>query len=124
MFNFHQKRKIRRFLYSPLTLVPLAIVVFFLWSSVWNVYTKERETRVKREMKTAELHLLKTSTASLEAEIERLSNERGKEEEIRSKFEVARENEHVVVIVDPKSDEDIPELKEKVSLWRKFLDWL
>jgi len=124
MSNFHQKRKIRKFLYSPLTIVPLVVIVFLLGTSVWSVYTKERETRIKRDRQTAELEALEVRASALKTEIDRLGTERGREEEIRSKFEVAREGESVIVIVDPQKEveteaEDVP----REGFWGRIFNW-
>ena len=102
MSNFHQKRKLKRFLYSPIVLVPLALIVFFLGMSVYSVYTKERETRVRRDKQMAELKMLEARAGALRSEIEKLSTERGREAEIRGKFEVA---------------------KEKPGFWQRIFSW-
>ena len=59
----------------------------------------------------------------LEEEIERLSTERGVEEEIRSKFDVARAGEQVLVIVDAKEEDVLLESEEEVSAWQRFLNF-
>ncbi len=123
MSDFYQKRKFKKVLYSPVVLVPLVVVVFFVGTSVWNVYTKNNEANSKREQQMVELEGLKARAAALKAEIERLSTEKGKEAEIRSKFEVSKKGEHLIVIVDPKKEEKSPEVIKKRNLWQQFLDW-
>ncbi|HEY4502205.1 MAG TPA: septum formation initiator family protein [Candidatus Paceibacterota bacterium] len=123
MTNFHQKRKLKRFLYSPIVLIPLALVVFFLGVSVSNVYKKEQETRIRRDKQTAELRALEVRAEALQAELEKLSSERGVESEIRSKFEVAKENEHVIVIVDPEQETEDTAPPSAVPFWQKVLNW-
>lgn len=122
MSDFYKTRKFKRFLYSPLVLVPLAFAVFFLGTSVWDIYTKDNETNLKRERQVKELEELESRAAALSAEIERLSTERGREEEIRSKFEVAKEGEHLIVIIDPEEEKEVLDIEKKKGLWRRFLD--
>lgn len=123
MVNFYQRRKLKKYLYSPLTIVPLALIAFLLGSSVLSVYTKEQETRLKRDKQARELEALETRASALEAEIERLETERGREAEIRSKFEVAREGEQVIVIVEAEKVEAPPAPPPEKTWWQKFLSW-
>jgi len=123
MSNFHQKRKLKRFLYSPIVLVPLALIVFFLGMSVYSVYTKERETRVRRDKQMAELKMLEARAGALRSEIEKLSTERGREAEIRGKFEVAKEKEHVIVIVDREKEEGETTSPQKPGFWQRIFSW-
>ena len=53
--------------------------------------------------------------------MEYLSGERGIEEEIRKHFDVAKEGEQVVIIVDKEEEELTPtELIEEVKPWYQF----
>jgi cell division protein FtsB len=69
------------------------------------MYTKQRETAEKRQQLAQSLAELKQREASLESEIDRLRTQRGVEKEIRERFNVAREGERVMVIVN-ESDAD------------------
>jgi len=123
MLDFYEKRKLKQLLYSKVTLVVLLLVAVALIASVWGVYQKERETRIKRAGRAEELKELEGRAASLESEIDRLSTKRGIEEEIRGKFEVAKEGEEVIVIVDAPEDKSEQTQKKRESLWSKFLSW-
>lgn len=102
MFDFHEKRKIRSILYSKVTIGILFILVGFLLMSVYERYSVEREMTAKREAKERELHDLEYRAAVLESKVEDLRDARGVEEELRNRFDVAKEGEEVIVIVDDK----------------------
>lgn len=123
MLEFYKRRRLKRYLYSPLVLVPLGFVVVWAAFGVWDVYTKERETREKRAERTEELHALEARASALQEEIDALSTERGREAEVRERFEVAREGEQVIVIVDPKEEPAEEAPPPEKSWWQKILDW-
>lgn len=100
MFDFHEKRKIRRVIYSKLFILGIFFVTAFIMMSVYERYTIEREMALKLDDRAAELEALKTRAASLEARVEHLRNERGIEEELRNQFDVVKDGEQVVVIID------------------------
>jgi len=57
----------------------------------------------KKDMMAEELARLTERAAVLEADVAHLLSERGIEEEIRDRYQVAKEGEHVVVILDDTS---------------------
>ena len=101
MLEFHERRKLKQFLYSKGTLVALAALAVVLGNASWNIYEKERASVARRAEREAELADLTERSAVLAAEIERLSTARGVEEEIRKKFEVAGPGEGVIILVEP-----------------------
>lgn len=104
MFDFHEKRKIRRYLFSKpaIGLVLGASVVLSI--SVYDRYVVSREMQMKLEEKYTELEKLEIRAETLGAKVEYLGDERGIEEELRSRFDVAKEGEQVVVLLDSKRD--------------------
>ncbi|NCN52534.1 hypothetical protein GW943_01865 [Candidatus Parcubacteria bacterium] len=100
MFDFYEKRKIRGLLYSKVTIAILVILIFLLGKSVFERFTVAQEIDQKREEKTAELASLSERAATLEGKVEYLKKDRGKEEELRNRFDAAKEGEQVVIIVD------------------------
>lgn len=99
MFDFHEKRKIRSWLFSYPAIAVLLILSFFLAGSVHERYQKERETAAKRDERAAELDALRARTDALEAQVAFMQSERGIEEEIRSRYDAVRDGERMVVIV-------------------------
>jgi cell division protein FtsB len=99
MFDFHEKRKIRSWLYSKVTIALLFVCAVVLGFSVVGRFSVEREMAAKREKQEAELMDLKARAAALEAKVDHLKQSRGVEEELRNRFDVAKEGEKVVVLV-------------------------
>ncbi len=107
MFDFHQRRKLRKVINSRYTQAAL-VILFFLMS--WSAYTRYEIARemVDRRVEIEEVVTeLRAEKDLLEAEVEYLSGERGIEAELRRQFDVALPGEQVVVIVnEAESDEE------------------
>lgn len=130
MFDFQEKRKIRGWVYSKVTIVILFVLVILTSISVVERFKVEREMVEKREEKEQELQALKQRASLLESKVEHLKDSRGVEEELRNRFDVAKEGEQVVVIVgkegEQKNIENLgnpPGTKEPVSFWLKVKQW-
>ncbi|MFQ5661841.1 MAG: septum formation initiator family protein [Candidatus Paceibacteria bacterium] len=123
MFDFHEKRRFRRFLYSKVTLIILGLIVIWLLFVVFDMYKKERDTGIKSAEQKEILNELEEREAALQEEIDRLSTQKGIEAEIRSKFEVGKEGEEVIIIVDNPEEEDKKNTGLKKSFWQKIFDW-
>ena len=103
MLDFVQKRKVRAILYHWATLIFLFVFVLFAIHSTWMVYSKKRESEVQKETALRNLTTLTARSTELDSKIEKLETPAGIEEEIRAKFNVAKEGESVVVIVPDQS---------------------
>ncbi len=126
MLDFHEKRRLKRFLLSRAALLVLLAAAILLGSATWDIAKTERETRRKVAEKSAELAGLEARAEELEREIERLSTPRGLEEEFRRKFEVAKEGEGIIVLVEPArgEGENVPSAPERSSLLSRILGLL
>ena len=120
--DFYEKRKFKRLLYSKLSLIILALIVIKLSFSVFDMYKKERDTRLKRIEQKNILYEFKKREKDLSDEIKRLSSEKGIEEEIRSKFEVGKKGESVVLIIDNPEEENIKNNIAEKSFWQRLKD--
>lgn len=109
MFDFNEKRKIRAWLYSKTMIVILLIPIGFLSMSVFERYQKERDTREVRAERSAELAEIEVHAAALEAKVEAALSDRGIEEEIRTRYDVAKEGEQVVIIIDDEEEQNEPQ---------------
>ena len=124
MFDFHQKRKIRSFFGSrPFQIIVLLAAIFVLISA-YNRYLIAREMAERRSAVESEIKSLEERQKNLESEVKYLSNERGIESEMRRQFDVAREGEQVIIIVeDEDSGEEIKQDETKASstrAWYRF----
>ena len=100
MREFKEKRKIRKLLYSQITIGFLFIALFLTTSATWSLYGKYRETKENTGNALQELSKLQEREMVIREDIERLNSPRGVEEEIREKFGFTKEGEGVIVIVD------------------------
>lgn len=96
-------------------LVVLAIGV----RGVWGVYNKEQESRKLRIEAEAKLNDLKQREAELRADISVLRTDRGVEEQLRERYDLAKNNEGVVVIVEPPA----PPPEPKPTNFQRFKGW-
>lgn len=87
-------------LYIRLLLIAVLILVLLLGVSVFQRYTIERATADRLNASQAELQSLKEREAAIEEKVEYLQNDSGIEAEIRKHFDVAKEGEQVVVLVN------------------------
>jgi zona occludens toxin (predicted ATPase) len=100
MLSFNQKRQLRRLWASPLVQILLGIVLVFSSVSAYGRYSIAAEMAKRRlaaEEAVAELEVRK---AALAAQVAYITSERGQEAEMRRQFDIAREGEQVVIILD------------------------
>jgi len=124
MFEFQEKRKMRRFLYSRVTLVLLVLLTVFLAKSVWSIYKKEDMARDNLDKTAAIFNSLQAREKTLSSEIVRLKTESGIEEEVREKYGLVKPGEEVIVIVNKDGETYSSDTLSKVSLWQKLKNWL
>lgn len=99
MLDIQQKRKFRSVLYHRVTLGLLFFMVLLALHSTWKVYQKKSQSVAMMELSQKRLNELQARDLELESKIKKLKSTSGVEEEIRSKFSVAKENENMVIIV-------------------------
>ena len=92
----------RNFIYSPLVLVVLGLIVILFARSVWQAYAKERTSRIGEYNASAELADLKERQEKMEGRLEQLQTEDGIEAELRGKYGVGREGEEMIIITEEK----------------------
>lgn len=106
-----------------LIIVGLLILVAIAVRGIWEVYNKERDSRLRRQEAEAQLANLEGREASLRADIAQLKSDRGIEEVLRQEYELAREGEGVVVIVGEKEEAPPPEPSSFPWLEKAFPWW-
>ncbi len=100
MLSFSQKRQLRRFATSRLMHIALLFACVAVGVSAYGRYEVAREMAQRRAAAERELASLSERRAALEAEVAYLKSERGIEAEMRRQFDIAREGEQVVIILD------------------------
>jgi hypothetical protein len=121
MAGFGKKKKITEYLYSKPSIFILGIITVFLAFAVYARFSVERLMEARKLETQLERQELIERKLQLEERVEYLSGDRGIEEEIRKHFDVAKEGEQVVIIVDKEEEEQtIPGLLEEVKPWYQF----
>jgi len=107
----------------------LLILCFLLTKSVFDRFMIERDMSSRRAVAEEELNELLDRKAGLEEKVEYLREERGIESEIRKHFDVAKEGEQVVVLLDDeRNDKTEPATTtvnedKKSSLFSRLFPW-
>ena len=122
MARLGQKKKITEYLYSKPAIALLIILAGFLSVAVYQRFSVEREMAARRDAVEEQRNDLLERKQELEERVEYLSGDRGIEEEIRKHFDVAKEGEKVIIIVDKEENKEVvPVLPpEKQKPWYQF----
>lgn len=113
MQHFRKKQQFKRRLYSKLVLILLFVALLFVAHGTWGIFQKARQSKQLLERAQAEKAELAEKQAAIEYRIDRMKTQTGIEEEIRSKFDVAREGEQLIVIVENEEEVEIEEEESK-----------
>ena len=124
-----KKKKWDAVVHSRITLGFILVLCAFLATSVYDRYVIERDIASRRVVAEEELSELTERKNILEEKVQYLSGEEGIEAEVRKHFDVAREGEQVVVLVDDErpvvvSDtKPVPKEEEQLSWWQQIVSW-
>lgn len=121
MLDIQQKRRFRNIIYHRVTLIILFIIVVLVLHSTWRVYLKKEESVKLKETSSARLSELESRNVELDAKISKLNTTSGIEEEIRTKYSVAKDNENMVIIVR-EEESTTTGLTAKRGFWSRVLD--
>jgi len=91
-------------------------------NGTWEVFKKANSARISKNSADVDLIELEARKEYLESSIDNLNTDLGIEQEVRSKFGVAKEGEEVVVIINGIDDEDSSSVQKK-SLWTRIKDF-
>jgi cell division protein FtsB len=100
MREYKQKKKIKKRIFSKVSVVILLILFVLLVRATWSVYIKSAESAANLARVNKSLTEAEKRQVALKKETERLKTEQGIEKEIRHKFQVSKEGEKVIVIVN------------------------
>ncbi|MFH1454891.1 MAG: septum formation initiator family protein [bacterium] len=119
MIDFQQKRQFKKIIYSKITLLILLITIIIVGRGTYNIYEKSRLSVNNFAAVESDYKSLKARKDMLESEINRLKTDNGIEEEIRSKFNVAKPGETVVTIINSSNTPTNTENSTK-GFWSNF----
>lgn len=125
MKRFGRKNSLKQLVFSKITLVFLLVLAAYLAMGTYERFAVERNMAARRAEIEARYEKLKERKLTLEEKVEYLRGDTGIEAEIRNHFDVAKEGEQVVIIVDDETDSGLGEENDstpEVSAepWYKF----
>lgn len=119
MKEFQERSKQKRKRRSKVLLLFMFLVFIFLVKGTFSAYTKERNSRIEVERVLKEKEALDKRYYIMSEQSDVLKSDIGVEAEIRNKFDVAKEGEGVIVIVD----KDTPIIEaDKRGVLKRFWD--
>ena len=126
MLDFQQKRKLRKTFFSKMTVIILVAVAVLLSHATWSAYQRYTDAKENENRAVGHLAELQEREITLRAEIDRMSTERGVEEELRRRYSAVKEGEGVIVVVNPEGGnyEGGGVGGEEESFWKRVVEWL
>lgn len=100
MDELRKKQKLKKRLYSLPALILLAGITFLFIRGTYIVFEKKAESEQYVQALEKKSEDLQEEQAVLTQNIESLKTEEGIEKEVKEKYNVAKEGEHVVILVD------------------------
>lgn len=104
--------------YNRITLLILILLVGFLGLSVFELIGKERESAERQANALRELRSVEERQAILDADLAILDTPRGQEALVRNTFDVAKEGEEVIVVLDA-----LPATSTEEQQKKGFFSW-
>jgi len=103
MRNFQQKGGWRNIIESKPVLILLGILLLFFAWNVFNFWNKMQETAKNKRIVEDKVTALQQQKEKLEADINSLNTDEGKEKLFRENFGLAKEGEGVIMIIEDKN---------------------
>lgn len=120
MADYQVSQKKSKWFHSPIVLLVMVGICIFFGSNMITLIKKNKDTRQLKEQASRELLELQERKQKLESDISSLKSERGQEEIIRENFQVTKDGEGVVVIVE-EEDSLKKATEKKESFFQKIL---
>jgi cell division protein FtsB len=117
MREFQEKQKIRKRVYSRTSIIALLILCILIGKGLAGVYAKEKDSRLEVERLVKQKKEVEEKLAMVSTQADRLKTDTGIEYEIRNKFDVVKEGEEVIVVVDKELP---PPPEEKEGVMKRF----
>jgi len=119
MREFQERNTVKKRIYSKTAICILVIILILVAHGVYNVYEKEQESKAAVELTEKQQADTESRYNNIQQGNEELQSQAGVEAEIRSKFDVVKPGEGVIVVVD-KNPTSIQENKQ--SVLKQFWD--
>lgn len=121
MRDLQEKKRFRDLLYSPVLSAVLLMIIISLVRSNYSIYKKNQVASINRQESDKRLSLLREKSDNLTASLLGLETDRGVEEELRNKFQIMKNGEEVLVVVDEEIEpKDMSADDKDGDYWQKF----
>ncbi len=107
---------------SKIVLILLVVIIALTGNAAANMHGRYKEAKIRADRAEENLQSLNERKKELTANLERLGTARGREEELRKRFNVAGEGEGVIVIVDPRPSDPTESTEGTSGIWQTILN--
>lgn len=104
-------------------LVVLGLLIATVGAAAWRMYGKAEEARITHAAALTALENLQKRKGAVEESLARLGTERGIEEEIRLRYQLAKPGEEQIVLVASQSLASSSVTPDSKSLWDIISGW-
>ena len=119
--QFKSRRKAKKMLYSPVTVIVLALIVAVLGRAVWSIYQKYDFSADRLAQAQGQLADLNGREQNLSESIAELSTASGTETVLRTNFRVVKPGESLAVIVNTATTG--PATTTPPTVWQRDGQW-
>lgn len=120
MAQLDRRRFMTKLKHSPLAyLVLILFASLFIYSAI-GAYNKSRLAETRMNTAQAELANLEDQKARLTVELENANTDFGQEKALREKFNVVKEGEQVIMIVNKAEAQESEETSTKAGFWTRI----
>ena len=123
MATLRNKNEPLRLFFRRVGTLALLVVVVAVAIAVWNIYKKERESRILRTQAELQQEELSAQAGKLRDETAKLKTERGQEEAFREQYDVGKKGESLIVIVEPQQPKPLEATSTFMQKLKKALLW-
>lgn len=124
MQRFQTKRRVRDFLYSPIALLLLLMLIVFLSRAARGSFIEYREAARAEHLGSARAAELTAQEARLLESAALFGSDRAAEQEIREKLRMAKPGEEVIMMVDEPARKESDIVLSGIPWWRKIKNWI
>ena len=124
MFRLKEKNKIKKIIYSWPVLIFLLLILLLVVKGVWSVYQTQKISLENKLSSEKEYQELERRNQLLSSDLALLETDKGKEMEIREKFQVIKAGEQLAVIIDSSEEEESQIDLHEENFWTKILNFL
>lgn len=122
MSQFQNQSYFKKIIYSPITLVVLAVIVFIAVYGVIDIIPKYRDALQAERAIENKKEVLIEREKKLTDELNKLQTQEGIEESIRENLNVVKEGEHVIMIVEPKATQTLEVEQKEKTFWQRLFE--